>query len=265
MLSPLIWTRSVADWDDDALLLPHHVRKVIHLPCLAVEFLQPPLPEGEFAYVIVTSANAIIALEQLPQGREKFAQATFICFGPKTREKAESCGYHTASLPLSSSANSLPLSSSANSSPRSSAITSAEQLAEHLLQALPASSRIAVLRAQQPAFALAETLAERFTVAEVVLYQTRNHVAWPSGEDISCEQKKALATSKHVICFASPATVEGFYRTFQQEHADWRENFHAVAIGATTARTTEKYFQHHSVSSTQSLAMLAQEAASLQF
>ena len=249
MLSPLIWTRSVADWDDDASLLPHHVRKVIHLPCLAVEFLQPPLPEGEFPYVVATSANAITALERIPHAREKFAQATFLCFGPKTSEKAESCGYRTT-LP------SLPLSSS---------ITSAQQLAEHLLEALPAAARICVLSARQPAFPLAATLSERFDVAELVLYQTHHHVAWPSGEDISSEQKKALATSKHVICFASPATVEGFYHSFQQEHADWRENFHAVAIGATTARATEKYFHHHSTSSAQSLAMLAREAAALQF
>ena len=87
MLSPLIWTRSVADWDDDALLLPHHVRKVIHLPCLAVEFLQPALPEGDFPHVVATSANALAALERLPHGREKFAQATFLCFGPKTARR----------------------------------------------------------------------------------------------------------------------------------------------------------------------------------
>lgn len=245
MLSPLIWTRSVADWDDDALLLPHHVRKVIHLPCLAVEFLQPPLPEGEFSYVVATSANALVALEGLPHGREKFASATFLCFGPKTREKAESCGYQTAPLPAT--------------------LTSAEQLATHLLQTLAPASRITVLSAREPAFALAEALAVRFEVAELVLYQTRNHVAWPSGESISREQKQTLAATRHVICFASPATVQGFYHTFQQEHAEWRANFHAVAIGATTAVTTTKYFHHRSTSSAQSLAALASEAAALRF
>ena len=67
------------------------------------------------------------------------------------------------------------------------------------------------------------------------------------------------------ICFASPATVEGFYQTFRPHHAKWRENFHAVAIGATTAAATQQYFQHHSTSSTQTLATLAREAAALQF
>ena len=245
MLSPLIWTRSVADWDDDALLLPHHVRKVIHLPCLAVEFLQPALPEGDFPYVVATSANAIAALERLPHGREKFAQATFLCFGPKTREKAESCGYRAATQP--------------------STLTSAEQLATHLLQTLAPATRITILTALEPAFALAEALAERFDVTKLVLYKTHHHVAWPSGEDISSEQKKALAATRHVICFASPATVEGFYRTFQQNHADWQENFHAVAIGATTSTAMQKYFKWHSTSSAQSLATLASEAAALQF
>ena len=245
MLSPLIWTRSVADWDDDALLLPHHVRKVIHLPCLAVEFLQPALPEGDFPHVVATSANALAALERLPHGREKFAQATFLCFGPKTREKAESCGYRTATQPAT--------------------LTSAEQLATHLLQTLPPATRITVLTALEPAFALAEVLAERFDVAKLVLYKTRHHVAWPSGEDISSEQKKTLAATQHIICFASPATVEGFHHTFQHNHADWQENFHAVAIGATTAAATQKYFKRHSTSSTQSLATLASEAAALQF
>ena len=246
MLSPLIWTRSVADWDDDALLLPHHLRKVIHIPCLAVEFLQPALPEGEFSHVVATSANAITALEHIPHGRKKYAQATFICFGPKTREKAESCGYNTARL-------------------ASSAILSAQQLAEHLLQTLPAPSRITILAAQQPAFPLAQVLGKRFAMAELVLYRTRKHVAWPSGEAISEEQKKTLVSTRHVICFASPATVEGFYRTFQTEHAEWGENFHAVAIGATTAAATAKYFQRSSTSSAQSLATLAREAAALQF
>lgn len=249
MLSPLIWTRSVADWDNDALLLPHHVRKVIHLPCLAVEFLQPALPEGDFTYVVATSANAIAALERLPHGREKYAQATFLCFGPKTREKAESCGYQTTPLPAALSRT----------------ITSAEQLATHLLQTLPPASRITVLTALEPAYALAEALSERFSVAKLVLYKTHHHVAWPSGEAISNEQKKTLASARHVICFASPATVEGFYRTFQREHAEWRENFHAVAIGATTATTTQKYFKQHSISSAQSLATLAHEAAALEF
>ncbi len=245
MFSPLIWTRSVADWDDDALLLPHYVRKVIHIPCLAVEPLQPPLPEGDFPYVVATSANAIAALERLPSAPEKFAQASFLCFGPKTREKAEACGYRTTPLPAT--------------------LTTAEQLAAHLLQVLAPTSRLAVLSARVPAFPLAEALAERFEVAELVLYQTHRHVAWPSGEAISDEQKGALARARHVICFASPATVEGFYRTFQQHHAAWQENFHAVAIGATTAAATQKYFKRHSTSSTQSLATLASEAAALQF
>ena len=74
----------------------------------------------------------------------------------------------------------------------SSAILSAQQLAEHLLQALPAASRITILAAQQPAFPLAQVLGKRFAVAELVLYRTRNHVAWPSGEAISEEQKKKL-------------------------------------------------------------------------
>ncbi len=245
MLSPLIWTRSVADWDDDALLLPHHVRKVIHIPCLAVEFLQPSLPEGEFSYVVATSANAITALEQLPRGREKYAQAIFICFGPKTREKADSCGYRTTSLPAT--------------------LASAAQLATHLQQTLPAAARITVLAAQQPAFPLAQVLGECFVVTELVLYRTRHRVAWPSGETISKEQRKNLVSSKHVICFASPATVEGFYRAFRPEHAAWDANFHAVALGATTAAATTKYFQRSSTSSAQSLATLAQEAAALQF
>ena len=245
MLSPLIWTRSVADWDDDALLLPHHVRKVIHLPCLAIKPLQPQLPDGDYPYVVATSANAIVALERLPHGRKKFAQAMFLCFGPKTREKAEACGYRTWRLPAS--------------------LTSAQQLAEHLLQELPPATRIAVLSALQPAFALDKALAARFRVTTLVLYETHNHVAWPSGEAISGEQKQNLAAGRHVICFASPATVEGFYQTFRQNHAEWRENFHAFAIGATTATATQQYFKHYSTSSTQTLATLAREATALLF
>lgn len=245
MLSPLIWTRSVADWDDDALLLPHHVRKVIHIPCLAVEFLQPQLPDGNFPYIVATSSNAITAIERLPYCREKFKSATFFCFGAKTAEKAEACGYTTAQLPAD--------------------IASAQQLSQHLLQTLPTTARIAILSARQPAFDLDRELATRFEVAKIVLYQTHSHVAWPSGEEIDNTQKTALAGTRHVICFASPSSVEGFYHAFRDNHQQWRANFHAAAIGATTAAATQKYFDQYSTSSKQSLASLAREAAALQF
>ena len=57
----LIWTRSIADWQDDAatILTPVSSNLVIHIPCLELAASTPKLKNFSCDYVIFTSANAV--------------------------------------------------------------------------------------------------------------------------------------------------------------------------------------------------------------
>lgn len=217
----LIWTRAASNWDEDAKLLPHHVPKIIRIPCIAVEFLPSPSPITGCSHAVVTSVNAVTAIGRTPHLRHELASVSFFCFGAKTRSTLQAQGHLVLDTPA--------------------AVDTAEKLCHHVRQTLPAGTRIAVLTAQQPAFAASEYLtANGFEVTKSVLYQTECRAVWHSGEEMSMEQKKALGDEKHVICFASPSAVTGFQRTFRRLSAAWYKNFSAVAIGATTQEAIKK-------------------------
>ena len=236
---PLIWTRASTDWEQDALLLAHYQGDVIHIPCLTREFLSPPTLNKTYQQALVTSSNALTALQRLPALEKTLRTATFHCFGSETHIKLTAKHYKI----------------------RHWQVSSAQQLCTKLLTTLNRSDDIAVLTTAAPAFPLTERLqAHGCRADKFILYRTVVGACWANGDKINAEERQHFANNKHLICFASPSAVEGFYQTFQQEHANWSRNFSALAIGATTAQKTKQHFAHYTCSEAQTLASLLTKA-----
>lgn len=209
----LIWTRAVSDWSDDRIHLP---AGTVHIPCLRRVSLVPHVAEGyPFPYVVVSSVAAVQALAGLVKLRERLVSSTFFCFGRRTASELAVNGYRQSLCPVTSSAG----------------------LVDYLADQLPATSRLAVLTAKQPAFPVAEGLRARgFEVSQFVLYQTIVGASLADGSVLDANQRATIANNRSVICFASPSAVQGFTKVFHNEIDRLKKKFRAVAIGQTTAR-----------------------------
>ena len=232
---PLIWTRAVSDWGDDAGFLANYQGQVLRIPCISIVPLLPAAQPQTYPHVVVTSINAIRSLEQNKEWWQCLHTATFHCFGATTHAALVARGIHVEQHQANSAAS----------------------LCERLISTLPRPTSVAVLSALQPAFPLTETLQQNgISASRLIFYRTDVEACWGDGSKLQPQQCDALARKKHLVCFASPSAVLGLVARFKDCTGLWQQNFHSLTIGATTAATAEQYFEHCDVCDEQTVSGL---------
>lgn len=236
---PLIWTRAVTDWGDDAVFLANYQGQVLRIPCISIVPLLPALPPQTYPHVVVTSVNAIRYLEQSKDWWKCLHTAVFHCFGATTHAALVASGRRVEQYQVDDAA----------------------ALGERLLGTLPRSTRVAVLSAQQSAFPLTETLHQHgIDASKLIFYRTDIEARWSDGGRIRQRQCEKLAREKHLVCFASPSAVLGLVAKFKDCTGLWQQNFHAITIGATTAVTAKQYFERCDICAEQTIRGLIARA-----
>lgn len=223
----LIWTRSRADWQNDAAKIKSIITNpqvyVVHLPCIQLEPISyDDLNEGSFDVAIITSANVL-----------RFASA-----GLKTALK--NCariythGTKTAALAKSQGLSQI----------QTMAARTATELLKLVLPSLGYGTRVFLPGAEQPASDLAQPIKDAgCEVVTLPVYRTLSAARSDDGTILTAEAiRLAQANWSGGVCFASPSAVQAFAKTYVPETNRLRDSLIAVAIGPSTATACQGLF-----------------------
>lgn len=210
----IIWTRSLADWEEDQKLWDG-ADVVWHWPLLAHQAKPATLPDWEPQTLLVTSKKGLHFARQVPELLKLMERKVpIMTFGKQTWQAIKDCGYFAIRMQAPDGAG----------------------FVKKILACYP-PLRAYYLCSTQPASPLDKVLNKQgWQVSPVVVYEAIHEKRQPTAELYA-----ELQSKKMIICFASPSAVRAF--------ASWRESatdiklhsIQAVSIGASTAQTCEEY------------------------
>ena len=239
----LIWTRSIADWQDDAatILTPVSSNLVIHIPCLELAASTPKLKNFSCDYVIFTSANAVRFGLAVPEIDEAVRGAR----GIFTHGEATAAALKTRGL-----------------TPIVAPVRTAAELSEWLETKLPPQAALGLPCAAEPAWPMAQELSKKgFKATNWVCYQTVANATTTDGKALSPPAISDLCSNlSGVVAFASPSAVRGFAKVFQPELNRLHKALIAATIGPSTQAAAKAHFQFVKMAATNSLPALVQLA-----
>ena len=239
----LIWTRSIADWQDDAATILTAVpsRLIIHIPCLGLAASTPKIANFSCDYVIFTSANAVrfgLAVRDIDEA-VRGARGIFT-HGEATAAALRARGLNPIVAP----------------------VRTAAELSEWLETKLPPQAAVGLPCAAEPAWPMAEELRKKgFTASNWVCYETVAEATNTDGKTFSTQAISDLCSNLNgVIAFASPSAVRGFAKIFKPELNHLRKALVAATIGPSTQAAAKAHFEFVRMATTNSLPALVQLA-----
>ncbi len=239
----LIWTRSIADWQDDAanILKPAPSHLVNHIPCLALAASTPKLENFSCDYVVFTSANAVrfgLAVRDIDEA-VRGARGIFT-HGEATAAALKARGLKPIVAP----------------------VRTAAELSEWLETKLPPQAAIGLPCAAEPAWPMADELSRKgFKASNWVCYETVAEATTTEGKALSAQAVSELCSNlSGVVAFASPSAVRGFAKVFQPELNRLHKVLTAATIGPSTHAAAKAHFEIVRMAASNSLPALVQLA-----
>lgn len=239
-LDQLIWTRGQEDWAEDRRRLDRVSAAIVHVPTISTQALQPDLPPQKPSVVLVSSPKGIAYAKANHALWAWVNGARFYCFGTSTFAALRSALRGT------------------NITAEQVCARDGRGFAEAIASHLKSEDHVAVLRARETAYDIADELHRRgFDAQGITVYETLAAVAM--SPDVI---KKAQSTWQGVVCFASPSAVRAFAEAFlKDEEGDrLRQSLVAVAIGETTAQEARPCFARVELAPAQSVEALIEAA-----
>ncbi len=218
----LIWTRSLDDWAEDALLLNSQLQgetlEVVHLPAISTSLVPvSSLPKLQTPYtVVVTSSKVFDYAKRTPELWEVLVNSSeVITHGATTHAKGRHLG-----LPMRHIAG----------------IDKAEDLTEWIKSHYDQNHPFLIVRARETAFPMAEKLRTRgYTVDDIICYETILSLKDSAGRDLTAKEIKEFTThAQGYITFFSPSAVESFAKVFTPKENRLFNSLVCIVIGPTT-------------------------------
>jgi len=239
----LIWTRSIADWQDDAATILTAVpsRLVLRIPCLELAASTPKLENFSCDYIIFTSANAVrfgLAVRDIDEA-VRGARGIF------THGEATAAALRARGL-----------------TPIVAPVRTAAELSEWLATKLPPQAAVGLPCAAEPAWPMAQELKKKgFQASMWVCYETVAEATTTDRKALSPPAISDLCSNLNgVVAFASPSAVRGFAKVFQPELNRLHQALIAATIGPSTQAAAKAHFASVRMATTNSLPALVQLA-----
>lgn len=240
----LVWTRGLADWQDDQLRLNSsglgELATIVHLPCIRTVAVASKIPSGPWHAAVITSATVLqhaspALLHELKQCKAIYTH------GEKTAEAVRA-----AQLPVH----------------WLNEARTAEGLERLVSALLPAGASILLPGAAEPAFDMAASLMARGHAARhVPCYRTEEALAYPDGTLPKEAEIRAFVDQwQGLACFTSPSAVRAFVKGLNPKGNRLYQGLTGLALGPTTARAMEEHFAHIKIAPVNAVASLIQLA-----
>jgi uroporphyrinogen-III synthase len=248
-VSQLIWTRALADWEDDRVHLEGRLPPGVvlsRIPCITVQGVAPPPLVGPPPeHVVFTSPTAVARTFAHASAGEAVRRAAHVWTFGKQTQRALAERRVAAHLVDEAS--------------------TAEELAAFLAKTLVRGSRVLLPAPEAPAFDLAGALSDAgLSVMPFVCYRTVLGASRPDGTTVPAPEAETLArTMSGAAAFASPSALTGFLSAFGASPASaahLRSSLTAVTMGKTTAKAASSHFAVVVTAAEASVAALARAA-----
>ena len=227
----LIWTRAAADIPGDLQRLGCQEYELAFLPCLKLTALPIPTVVQDTGAVVFTSAHGV----QFASEDGKFWPVV------ANAPRVFAVGAATASALHRLGLKNVVEGDSAQG---------AEGLGPALLKEIPRGATVILAVAKDPAFALADMLADGgLKIQRLALYETAAGITDRRGQPLPPAEQWAaldlLTVSRCLVCFASPSAVRGLTAAFILAKKAIPSIWEAVVIGATTEKAVTPHFPIH--------------------
>lgn len=242
---PIIWTRSLEDWDEDKLILSGLMNRVLRLPCLRITKISPltldlqklSLPNKA---AVFTSKRCVEYALEIPEIRQFLKGARIFCFGQKTAAHLQDSGFNYDFI---------------------AEVRTSEELLTILGARLSPEYVVLVPGPKKKAFDLHGNLQKLGYISyNIDLYETISQLCLSDGKTPNFREQEQLINSlRGFVCFASPSACEGFVSSLTPEKNRLGEALTAIALGPTTAKKCRLHFINVKMARENNLATMIED------